>query len=241
MAQAFAILRFQNALVGREGPDLEKTYRRVIDVLSRVGAQWSVVGAHAVNVYVEPRATVDVNFVVEARKMKPILRALEEEFGTVETTEIGAAVRVTNLSIDLIRGDNHPLFRAALDEAEERQGVRVPPGRAAARPQVSRGHQPVARRGGSQAGRGRPHPALSRGRRGPRPGRRVALRLAGLPAGGSRIRRDPRPYRPRPGRERLTIAAEVEGNYPSKGGIGEKAVWFRDSEGNLLGVGQAIR
>src|SRR6185295_4132936 len=116
MAQAFAILRFQNALVGREGPDLEQTYKRVIDVFSRVGAQWSVVGAHAVNVYVEPRATVDIDFVVEARKMKPILRALEEEFGTVETTEIGAAVRVTNLSIDLIRGDNHPLFRAALDE-----------------------------------------------------------------------------------------------------------------------------
>jgi hypothetical protein len=31
------------------------------------------------------------------------------------------------------------------------------------------------------------------------------------------------------------------GNYPSKGGVGEKAAWFRDSEGNLLGIGQAIR
>lgn len=35
--------------------------------------------------------------------------------------------------------------------------------------------------------------------------------------------------------------AEVEGNYPSKGGRGERAAWFRDSEGNLLGVGQPIR
>lgn len=35
--------------------------------------------------------------------------------------------------------------------------------------------------------------------------------------------------------------AEVEGNYPSKGGIGERAAWFRDSEGNLLGVGEALR
>jgi catechol 2,3-dioxygenase-like lactoylglutathione lyase family enzyme len=34
---------------------------------------------------------------------------------------------------------------------------------------------------------------------------------------------------------------EVEGNYPSKGGKGERAVWFRDSEGNMLGIGQAIR
>jgi catechol 2,3-dioxygenase-like lactoylglutathione lyase family enzyme len=35
--------------------------------------------------------------------------------------------------------------------------------------------------------------------------------------------------------------AEVEGNYPSKGGIGERGAWFRDSEGNLLGLGQPIR
>ena len=34
--------------------------------------------------------------------------------------------------------------------------------------------------------------------------------------------------------------AEVEGNYPSAG-IGERAAWFRDSEGNLLGLGQPIR
>jgi catechol 2,3-dioxygenase-like lactoylglutathione lyase family enzyme len=34
---------------------------------------------------------------------------------------------------------------------------------------------------------------------------------------------------------------EVSGNYPSKGGKGERAVWFRDSEGNMLGIGQAIR
>jgi catechol 2,3-dioxygenase-like lactoylglutathione lyase family enzyme len=34
---------------------------------------------------------------------------------------------------------------------------------------------------------------------------------------------------------------EVSGNYPSKGGKGERAVWFRDSEGNMLGIGQAVR
>jgi catechol 2,3-dioxygenase-like lactoylglutathione lyase family enzyme len=32
---------------------------------------------------------------------------------------------------------------------------------------------------------------------------------------------------------------EVEGNYPSKGS-GERAIWFRDSEGNLLGVGEVV-
>ena len=34
--------------------------------------------------------------------------------------------------------------------------------------------------------------------------------------------------------------AEVEGNYPSVG-VAERAAWFRDSEGNLLGIGQPIR
>jgi catechol 2,3-dioxygenase-like lactoylglutathione lyase family enzyme len=35
--------------------------------------------------------------------------------------------------------------------------------------------------------------------------------------------------------------ADIEGNYPSKGGKGERAVWFRDSEGNMLGIGQPLR
>lgn len=34
--------------------------------------------------------------------------------------------------------------------------------------------------------------------------------------------------------------AEVQGNYPSKGGLGERAAWFTDSEGNLLAVGQRV-
>jgi catechol 2,3-dioxygenase-like lactoylglutathione lyase family enzyme len=35
--------------------------------------------------------------------------------------------------------------------------------------------------------------------------------------------------------------AEVAGNYPSKNARGERAAWFRDSEGNLLGVGEPVR
>jgi catechol 2,3-dioxygenase-like lactoylglutathione lyase family enzyme len=34
--------------------------------------------------------------------------------------------------------------------------------------------------------------------------------------------------------------AEIEGNYPSKGAGGERGAWFRDSEGNLLGIGQPV-
>jgi len=43
-----------------------------------------------------------------------------------------------------------------------------------------------------------------------------------------------------PGIRTVDGIADIEGNYPSKGGIGERAVWFRDSEGNLLGIGQPI-
>src|SRR6266852_2274385 len=43
-----------------------------------------------------------------------------------------------------------------------------------------------------------------------------------------------------PGLETADGIAEVAGNYPSKGGKGERAAWFRDSEGNMLGIGQRI-
>ena len=33
---------------------------------------------------------------------------------------------------------------------------------------------------------------------------------------------------------------EVEGNYPSKGGKGEWAVWFRDCDNNMFGLGQPM-
>jgi catechol 2,3-dioxygenase-like lactoylglutathione lyase family enzyme len=43
-----------------------------------------------------------------------------------------------------------------------------------------------------------------------------------------------------PGLTTVDGIAEVEGNYPSKGGKGERAAWFRDSEGNMLGIGQPV-
>jgi predicted enzyme related to lactoylglutathione lyase len=44
-----------------------------------------------------------------------------------------------------------------------------------------------------------------------------------------------------PGLKTVNGIAEVKGNYPSKGGVGERGAWFRDSEGNLLAIGQPIR
>jgi catechol 2,3-dioxygenase-like lactoylglutathione lyase family enzyme len=43
-----------------------------------------------------------------------------------------------------------------------------------------------------------------------------------------------------PGLQTVDGIAEVPGNYPSRGGKGERAAWFRDSEGNMLGIGQPI-
>jgi catechol 2,3-dioxygenase-like lactoylglutathione lyase family enzyme len=43
-----------------------------------------------------------------------------------------------------------------------------------------------------------------------------------------------------PGMRTVDGIAEIEGNYPSKGS-GERAAWFHDSEGNLLGVGEIVK
>jgi catechol 2,3-dioxygenase-like lactoylglutathione lyase family enzyme len=42
-----------------------------------------------------------------------------------------------------------------------------------------------------------------------------------------------------PGLKTIDGIAEIAGNYPSHG-RGERAAWFKDSEGNLLGIGQPI-
>jgi hypothetical protein len=34
--------------------------------------------------------------------------------------------------------------------------------------------------------------------------------------------------------------ARVEGNYPSKGGRGELAAWFRDLDDNMFGIAQPL-
>lgn len=44
-----------------------------------------------------------------------------------------------------------------------------------------------------------------------------------------------------PGLKTVDGVAEVVGNYPGKGGKGELAAWFKDSEGNVVGLGQALR
>ena len=42
-----------------------------------------------------------------------------------------------------------------------------------------------------------------------------------------------------PGLKTIEGIADIEGNYPSNG-RGERRAWFRDSEGNMLGIGQPL-
>jgi catechol 2,3-dioxygenase-like lactoylglutathione lyase family enzyme len=42
-----------------------------------------------------------------------------------------------------------------------------------------------------------------------------------------------------PGLTTVGGIADIEGNYPTKG-TGERGAWFRDSEGNMLGIGQPV-
>lgn len=43
-----------------------------------------------------------------------------------------------------------------------------------------------------------------------------------------------------PGLKTIDGIASIGGNYPSKG-RGELGAWFKDSEGNLIGIGQPVR
>ncbi len=43
-----------------------------------------------------------------------------------------------------------------------------------------------------------------------------------------------------PGMKTVGGIADIEGHYPSTGASGERAAWFHDSEGNLLGLGQLV-
>ncbi len=106
--------------------DLETAARQSVEVLDRLGVRWTLVGAGAYSVLVEPRATEDFDFVVEADKLASVLDALRARFGKLDTTDVGAAVRVKDPPLDLIRSSTHALFAVALDRTRVVGGWRVP-------------------------------------------------------------------------------------------------------------------
>lgn len=98
---------------------------RVVQVFEEAGARWTLVGAHAVGLVTEPRATADFDFIVEDRKLRQILAGLGVAFGELDAEDIGAAIRVRALDVDLIRAV-HPLFKEALARSHKVGDWNVP-------------------------------------------------------------------------------------------------------------------
>jgi hypothetical protein len=116
--RSMQILATHRALFGtRDRPRAtmsEVDISRVVAVFKSNRAAWALVGAHAIGLLTEPRATADFDFIVESTKLDSILRDLTSAFGDLGARDIGAAVQLTAIDIDLIRSVNHPLFVEAL-------------------------------------------------------------------------------------------------------------------------------
>lgn len=138
--RAMAILRRQRSLkrnaasqisgaipfAGNE-ENMENNLRRTIAALERAGASWVVVGAEALNIYVRPRATEDVDIVVAGGRFAYVLEEMRKEFENPQEVDISAAVRFPGIGIDLVRSTTHALFRIALERAVTKGPLRVPP------------------------------------------------------------------------------------------------------------------
>ncbi|OGQ25355.1 MAG: hypothetical protein A2138_02330 [Deltaproteobacteria bacterium RBG_16_71_12] len=104
----------------------EADITKVIEAFEEAGSRWALVGAHAVGLLTEPRATVDFDFIVETARLQKILGALEARFGELGQEDVDAAVRLRNIDVDLIRSTNHPLFMRALELTRRIDAWQVP-------------------------------------------------------------------------------------------------------------------
>jgi hypothetical protein len=116
--RSMQILATHRALFGTRGKARatmsERDISRVVGVFKSKRLRWALVGAHAVGLLTEPRATADFDFIVETGKLKTILSDLTDAFGDLGAQDIGAAIQLTTIDVDLIRSTNHPLFVEAL-------------------------------------------------------------------------------------------------------------------------------
>jgi hypothetical protein len=63
---------------------------------------------------------------VEGAKLPAVVRGLAKEFGELDEADIGAAIQLKAIDIDLIRSTNHPLFQAALEQTRTVGDWKVP-------------------------------------------------------------------------------------------------------------------
>src|ERR1041384_4775008 len=108
------ILATHRTLFGRRGQTgqgartmSEADVIRVVEVFEASRARWALVGAHAIGRITEPRATADFDFIVEGAKLVSVLRKLTAEFGELGENDIGAAIQLRTIDVDLIRSSNH--------------------------------------------------------------------------------------------------------------------------------------
>jgi hypothetical protein len=100
----------------REGLEtMDEIAAKVVACLTEVGVDWCLVGAHAVNEYTEPRATTDFDFLIDDRKLLALKGVLERELGDLDCEDIGAAVRLRAISVDLIKARSDRIFREVLE------------------------------------------------------------------------------------------------------------------------------
>lgn len=104
----------------------EADINRVVEVFEACRARWALVGAHAIGLLTEPRATADFDFIVEAARLASVVRGLANEFGELGETDIGAAIQLKAIDVDLIRSNNHPLFQMALRQVRTVGDWKVP-------------------------------------------------------------------------------------------------------------------
>jgi hypothetical protein len=104
----------------------EADINRVVEVFEACRARWALVGAHAIGLLTEPRATADFDFIVEAARLAIVVRRLAKEFGELGETDSGAAIQLKAIDVDLIRSNNHPLFQAALRQVRTVGDWKVP-------------------------------------------------------------------------------------------------------------------
>ncbi len=134
MERSLRILRLQRSFTRRSDPPraadpsrtMEEIIRRVVTVFEEIDVRWALIGAHAVGMLTEPRATSDVDFVVEESKLRRLVAALKREFGELESRDIGPALRLKALDVDLVRSTTHPLFREALTQVRTVGGWQIP-------------------------------------------------------------------------------------------------------------------
>jgi hypothetical protein len=91
----------------------------LLDILSKTGSQYCLIGGLAVNAYVEPVVSLDLDIVPAAEDIKAICKAAEEHGLKVE--EFEHSINITSDSSDLrIQLQADPRYQSFISIAEDR-------------------------------------------------------------------------------------------------------------------------